>query len=755
MKGFFTVLLMVASIGVTGTVYAQQSQSDFSPRQSAQQDSFAPQRRSATNTAPQTNQTRLAALQGDARVDSDSENYVIMDDDIDFPQQSGGQRSFIGPENNPNIRNTNRRDTSSRNTSSRNTVTRNPAIDQPRYSAQSSERSATSVLPSRNGRSENINFRNASSVGNQPLNTRRVSSQSRTVSSIYDLHVTPALEDELKNYGYLYAKLDTEQARSDQVRLFGDSQRARSGDRESKIFSSQISDYDGNLVIDIDDEALRRIEEGSYTLDDFNRYDARGVVLRYVSRNNEKVDLARLDLGQRNSQTNSTGAYRRRDAEVDRRDVVSNRRSERSLSRSNSEYLTRNRNRDSDGDWVLPANDRSRRDSVRELGSDRTVSGRDSLVNRYDTSSIRRNYQDRMADIYRDDTVRTRPRLVDRRYDYDDVTYNDRRVDSAPRRDVIAEDQRALDKGFAELTQWQRDLARQTREIEERRRELDREGLYATTNGINRARYETAGNQTRQVRSVELDRLRDLRSPVVTDRYADSRNSNPNAYTSPYLGSLGSYATLPTLADSSDPRFAPYAKNNLDQVARLNQKFAAMQQANELAALENKVDNEYQKQQLAQAQAKLKNGGPTVKTFIDDGEVRNTLGGNMAAGRGGYAGDRYVANVGDSLQRNGGVADMSLRSNRTSFYNGHAQSGTSTGASDKLVRALWFIALLSIGMNMYLALLARSFYSRYNELADELRETFTSSSVEYSTPSRSVRSRREHDTANPIPHRAT
>lgn len=40
--------------------------------------------------------------------------------------------------------------------------------------------------------------------------------------------------------------------------------------------------------------------------------------------------------------------------------------------------------------------------------------------------------------------------------------------------------------------------------------------------------------------------------------------------------------------------------------------------------------------------------------------------------------------------------------------------------------ALWFIMLCSVGLNFYLAWIARGFYVRYEELADELRETFTS-----------------------------
>jgi len=724
MKGFLTALLVFA---LTGMVYAQQSQSDFSPRPSTQRDVLAP-RSSATarsgfapqsNASPRTNQTRLAALSNDSRADSidnESDKYVIMDDSVDFTREAAPQRPFFGPENNPRIR--------------------NALQEQQRYTAQSSERSATSVLPPRNNRTQST--RGTRNDVDETSNVRYVSTQSRPVSSIYDLQITPAYEDELKQRGYLHAVLNADQARSDQIRLFGDSQRARSGGNESKIFSSQISTYQGNLVIDIDDYALQRIEEGSYTLDDFDRHNVRGVVLRYVSANNDKVDLAPLDLGQTDTRSNSTTNYNRRD--FDRRDSNSrdfNRRDSNSrdyngrdlagdrppVRRSNSRPDYRDRERD--GQWVLPNSNRGdQQDRLRDLGSDRTADAHDR---RYETSSIRRSYQDRMNDIYRDNTVRTRDRLVDRRYD--DVTFSDRRdtdrrTTDVPRRDVMDDSRRELDEGFAELTQWQRELARKTREIEDQRRRLER--LEVTPDAYT-ARYQTANNQAnqaRQYRPVDLQRVRDLRSPVLTDRYADSRNSNPNAYPSPYLDS---YATTPPVGDPLDPKFATYAKDHVDQVTRLHQKFAAMKQANELAALENKVDNEYQQQQLKRAQAKLKHSDSTVKTFIDDGEVRNTLGGNMAAGRGGFAVDRYAANVGTHYSNDAGVADMSMRSGRQGFNNSSSQQTVAVGASDKLVRALWFIALLSIGMNMYLALLARSFYSRYNELADELRETFTAS----------------------------
>ncbi len=47
-------------------------------------------------------------------------------------------------------------------------------------------------------------------------------------------------------------------------------------------------------------------------------------------------------------------------------------------------------------------------------------------------------------------------------------------------------------------------------------------------------------------------------------------------------------------------------------------------------------------------------------------------------------------------------------------------------ANNKHLYFLWFMLLFSVGLNFYLGWISRSFYVRYSELADELRETFSS-----------------------------
>ena len=214
------------------------------------------------------------------------------------------------------------------------------------------------------------------------------------------------------------------------------------------------------------------------------------------------------------------------------------------------------------------------------------------------------------------------------------------------------------------------------------------------------------------------------------NRYADSRTSAARDSVSPYLGGRGAYNAT-SLPNENDPQFARYEKQNQEQLTRINKKMAAIEQANKLYALENQLDADHRAQQLKQAQEKFKKGG-NVTSFNDDGLVRNTLGGNMAAGRNGYPADRLASNVGPPFQNKSGVADMSLRSGRSfgddnRYGDQRSRQNVSNGTSDKLARALWFVTLMSIGFNFYLALLARSFYSRYNELADELRETFSTS----------------------------
>ena len=689
MRGLLITILLLTS---TGLAYGQQTQNDFSPRRTTQSNSFA----------PATNQTRLAALQStSSSIDDDSDKYVIMDD-TDFGRESSRQRPLFGPENDPRIR--------------------DAVQERPRYSAQSSERSAVNVLPSdRNAYQSGRRPVDSSQSNSQPSNARFASNASRDRFSIYDLKITPAYEDELKTKGFLYAPTTAQEASSNQIRLFADSRRAENTADEAKIFSSRVSTYQGNLVIDINDQDLQRIENGSYTLDDFDRYDARGVVLRYISRNNEKVDITRLRLGETDSYvTNSSTA---RDRNVD---------NDRSVRREPEyrESTVNDRRRDGDGygDWVLPGSKNSDR---RDLPVDRVADRRDTRDttdprdSRYDASPIRDSYQDRMVDIYRDRTDRQPDRLTDRRYD--EVSYNDRLPTASASRNVVDSRQRDLDRDFVELSDWQKELAIKTRELEAQERELARLSLRSDPREI---RYETAVSQSRQYRPGDLQLPYENKTSVGVDRYADSRLSTARGSASPYLDGRGGY-TASSLPDASDPQFVRYEKQNQDQLTRINKKMAAIEQANKLYALENQLDADHREQQLKQAKAKLKNGG-NVASFNDDGLVRNTLGGNMAVGRNSYPADRLASNVGPPFQNGSGVADMSLRSGRpdrgeNGFGNQGPQQYASSGSSDKLARALWFVTLMSIGFNFYLALLARSFYSRYNELADELRETFSTS----------------------------
>lgn len=72
-----------------------------------------------------------------------------------------------------------------------------------------------------------------------------------------------------------------------------------------------------------------------------------------------------------------------------------------------------------------------------------------------------------------------------------------------------------------------------------------------------------------------------------------------------------------------------------------------------------------------------------------------------------------------------------MESNRQDATQTRVNRPIVTGDANEVVlrqnRLLWFMMLCSVGLNFYLAMLSRGFYVRYEELADEIRETFTSS----------------------------
>ncbi len=88
------------------------------------------------------------------------------------------------------------------------------------------------------------------------------------------------------------------------------------------------------------------------------------------------------------------------------------------------------------------------------------------------------------------------------------------------------------------------------------------------------------------------------------------------------------------------------------------------------------------------------------------------------------------------LAQKGGVSDyqMSISGPTNNVENSvDKNSAAKTALAEQTVHSnkaygfIFFMLMLSLGLNLYLAWISRGFYVRYNELADELRETFTSS----------------------------
>jgi hypothetical protein len=83
---------------------------------------------------------------------------------------------------------------------------------------------------------------------------------------------------------------------------------------------------------------------------------------------------------------------------------------------------------------------------------------------------------------------------------------------------------------------------------------------------------------------------------------------------------------------------------------------------------------------------------------------------------------KYAASLPGPTTPNGGIGSP------TNKVPGNQLGGDAQSEQRKEKRTegfIYFMLLCSLGLNVYLSLISRGFYVRYNELADELRETFT------------------------------
>jgi hypothetical protein len=87
------------------------------------------------------------------------------------------------------------------------------------------------------------------------------------------------------------------------------------------------------------------------------------------------------------------------------------------------------------------------------------------------------------------------------------------------------------------------------------------------------------------------------------------------------------------------------------------------------------------------------------------------------------ASDIPVAN----LTQNGSVIPDRLARTPPTMIDYQAQIKGLPATNQNMSGPLYFMLICSIGLNVYLGLISRNFYVRYNELADELRETFSAS----------------------------
>ena len=182
-----------------------------------------------------------------------------------------------------------------------------------------------------------------------------------------------------------------------------------------------------------------------------------------------------------------------------------------------------------------------------------------------------------------------------------------------------------------------------------------------------------------------------------------------------------------------------------------------LQMQNEISRMSDRVaqvtnDNKILERQIQDQDARTRSGDSYRDRFgIGRDQYRNDLARSSASSIGNRAteadppniGRRTVMSTGGSMSDirsyqsgNGALKgdydtfDLGDRENRGDRDNRRGNRDEKRAANDGGARPaeytlLWLMLLCSVGLNLYLWFLSRTFYSRYQELADELRETFT------------------------------
>ncbi len=558
------------------------------------------------------------------------------------------------------------------------------------------------------------------------------------------LEVTHDLEQELKQVGYLYATIKPQlQGKIDEIVMFQNrsnySNRSGTG---SNVTSDHWDLHHNTAVIDITDFDLRAIQNRTLTLRELGGEKITGVALRYVGDDGHKIALR--DIRQINgSEFPSRGAA---SASHNRLPVsfAQRRTSDRIDPPSDpQDNFERQRVSNNDGGWNLNNGRQQRRPNLdiddRRFADDNrspqyiseSLSGsRPRESNRYresvrdDHSRLSNEYlagldqrdghsrHDRDLNYMRDSIDRDRRDLTENRYesDYDRPRsrYTSASTGGSP-------PGRSTDFD-ATLAAERHELRKRWQQADELHAKLEEEAAWAKhqrammeENRIAQQQQESLGPLKRSYMSVPTS-LGGFPS-YHPDRLAD-RSVDP-VYTGPRVDAFAGTNHSSAAAD----RVFQHLADHMAKMEVINRKLDA--KATAIERDEQRLND------------RLSNG--RVSSLVPRATVPNTLGGDMATPRH----DRLASNATparyDGLPSTAPVLDInghrrgSSSAARYSSSNGSASS-TGSASDGKMLRLMWLLLLISLAVNGYLAILSRSFYTQYEELADELRETFSSSS---------------------------
>ena len=611
--------------------------------------------------------------------------------------------------------------------------------------------------------------------------------QSNNQLRAWPLPVSPEWERTLKAEGYIYAPIKQHEQNSiGEVVMFQDG--TKFGNRSgagSNVTRDQWEVYKDTAIIDVDDFSLQEIQKGTLTLRDLGATNLTGVALRYVGENGNKIDVRRIgnipgnaaavqvssrnDFGQNqpianrgtrpNERQFNTSGQRdvsfsdrnlaqddRRNFDSPARDSVGNggwnlnddqqirqprqprqfrqgfQRDDRSVSRRDLRDQFGNDNRDRFG------NDNRDRLGVESRDFSRTSDRR--LSNDYFDSLQGRDFYDRDqrdADYVRNSINQNRGDDYLLRSDFGTGhqqrdTYQDDRYLRSNRVSDNRRDGRSTD--------YDANFAKEKRELEER---------YLAAKRLEVKDAEEAAWRKHQRESMDQARLDRMYEDELTTPFLGRRSNVSNNYRSgPYrfgADRLADRSTDPIYRGQRADALSPATVSNAsaDRVAQILAEKEADLDA-KIGAIDHLMKLDSASRNLDSKINSLKNVNP--QTNSSQGRVKslvpNTLGGDLAAPRHArLASANRTHTQYDGL--NGGAPPMNI--NGFGQHGQRNRGGSSygneptTGAGDsRMLRLMWLLLLISLGANVYLAMLSRSFYTQYEELADELRETFSTSS---------------------------